>query len=71
MTAKFIRLETMHGSVRFFNLNYVVAVRSRTGGPINEVGATIEIVFGQEVKTFHTSPGPNTDALLGVLGVNR
>lgn len=71
MSVKFVRIESTHGTVTYFNPAYIISVRPRRRGQIDEVGATIEILQGQEIQTMHTEPGEHTNVLIDALGIGR
>ena len=70
MNKQFLRVETLHGSVHYFNSSFVVSVSPR--GPEGfSAGAVIEVVFGQEVNKYLTAPGKTTQAIIDWLGIGR
>ncbi len=71
MSVKFVRIVSMHGTVQYFNAAYIISVKPRKKGHLNEVGATVEILHGQEIKNMHTEPGEHTNALIDALGLGR
>ena len=70
MNKQFLRVETLHGSVHYFNSAYIVSITPRNPEGFS-AGAAIEVLFGENVNKYLTAPGKTTEAITDWLGFGR